>query len=168
MKNIIPNTHVDKGLPIIKFIIFSVILISSLVLINSYSYRTYAEGPNGGGNSNSTTESQNAVCQGSQLKFGDIQNPDDKACKFKDDTAKPTKTVNDLIAQGINIFSVIVGIVAVVMILVGGFRYITSSGDSAKLTSARNTIVYALIGLVIVVFAQFIVKFVLDKAVNAS
>jgi hypothetical protein len=49
------------------------------------------------------------------------------------------------------------------MIIWGGLRYITSGGDSAKITSAKNTIIYALIGLVVVALAQFIVKFVLAK-----
>ena len=50
------------------------------------------------------------------------------------------------------------------MIIYGGFRYITSGGDSGKVTGAKNTIIYAVIGLVIVVLAQVIVKFILDKA----
>lgn len=63
----------------------------------------------------------------------------------------------------INIFSIIVGIVAVIMIMVAGFKYITAAGDSTALTSARHTLTYALVGLGIVGFSQTIVKFVLDK-----
>lgn len=64
----------------------------------------------------------------------------------------------------VNVFSVIVGVIAVVMIIYGGLRYITSGGDSGKITSAKNTIIYAVIGLVVVALAQFIVQFVLGKA----
>jgi hypothetical protein len=50
------------------------------------------------------------------------------------------------------------------MIVVGGFRYVTSAGDSTKVGSAKNTILYALIGLIIVALAQIVVRFVLSKA----
>jgi len=68
----------------------------------------------------------------------------------------------------LNIFSWVVGIVSVIMIIMGGFRYITSGGDSGKVTSAKNTIVYAIIGLIIVALAQVIVAFVVNKAINAG
>jgi len=76
--------------------------------------------------------------------------------------------VNSLITNIINIFSVIVGIVAVIMIIIGGFRYIVSGGDSGNVTNAKNTILYALIGLVIVAFSQFVVKFILGKITGAA
>jgi cytochrome bd-type quinol oxidase subunit 2 len=78
-------------------------------------------------------------------------------------TADGTGKINSIIETIVNIFSVLVGVVAVIMIIWGGLRYITSGGDSAKITSAKNTIIYALIGLVVVALAQFIVKFVLAK-----
>lgn len=68
-----------------------------------------------------------------------------------------------LIKLIINIFSLIVGIVAVIMIIIGGLKYITSGGDSGNITGAKNTILYAIIGLVVVALAQFIVRFVLTK-----
>jgi cytochrome bd-type quinol oxidase subunit 2 len=77
-----------------------------------------------------------------------------------------TTKVNSLITEIINVFSVVVGIVAVIMIIVGGFRYVTSGGSSEKVTAAKNTLLYAIIGLVIVALSQIIVKFVLDKTVN--
>ncbi len=76
--------------------------------------------------------------------------------------------LNDLIAKVINIISVIVAVVAVIMIIFGGFKYITSGGDSNNVTGAKNTILYAIIGLVVVALAQFIVKFVLTKATDAT
>lgn len=80
-----------------------------------------------------------------------------------------TKSVGDfqgLLNTVINIFSLIVGVIAVIMIIVGGLRYITSGGDSGKVSAAKTTIIYALIGLVIVALAQLIVHFVLSQAVN--
>ncbi len=78
-------------------------------------------------------------------------------------TEDPGTNANDLIADVINIFSLVVGVIAVIMIIVGGFRYITSAGNDSKVSGAKNTIMYAIIGLVIVALAQFIVRFVLDK-----
>lgn len=72
--------------------------------------------------------------------------------------------INDLLTQVINIFSVIVGVIAIFMIIFGGLKYITSGGESGNVSGAKNTIIYALIGLVIVALAQFIVHFVLGKA----
>lgn len=76
--------------------------------------------------------------------------------------------LNKLITNIINVFSLIVGIVAVIMIIIGGFRYITSGGDSGNVTGAKNTILYAIIGLVIVALSQFIVRFVLAKSAGAT
>lgn len=67
------------------------------------------------------------------------------------------------ITSVVNLLSFVVGALAVIMIMVGGFKYVTSGGDSGKVTSAKNTIMYAIIGIVIVVLAQTIVQFVLDK-----
>lgn len=74
-----------------------------------------------------------------------------------------TDKLNDLIASIVNIFSVIVGVIAVIMIIFGGFKYITSGGDSGKISSAKTTIIYAIVGLIIVALAQVIVRFVLNK-----
>jgi hypothetical protein len=48
-------------------------------------------------------------------------------------------------------------------LIYGGFKYITSGGDESGAKSARNTIIYAVVGLVIVALAQFIVKFVINN-----
>jgi len=71
--------------------------------------------------------------------------------------------INTTVERVVNIFSVVVGMVAVIMIIVGGFKYITSGGDSSKITGAKNTILYAVIGLVVVALAQVIVQFVLSN-----
>jgi hypothetical protein len=77
-------------------------------------------------------------------------------------------TSNDIalsstLRTAINGFSLVVGVIAVIMIIVGGLKYITSSGDSSNVNSAKNTLLYALIGLAIVALAQVIVRFVLNK-----
>ena len=71
--------------------------------------------------------------------------------------------VEHLIKTIINVFSAIVGSISVIMIIIGGFRYITSAGDSNSVGGAKNTILYAIVGLIIVAFAQIIVQFVLQR-----
>ena len=56
----------------------------------------------------------------------------------------------------------IVGVLAVVMIVVGGVKYMTSQGDPGKIQSAKNTIMYSIIGLVIVLAAFAITNFILS------
>ena len=68
-----------------------------------------------------------------------------------------------LLKRIINIFSIVVGAISVLMIIIGGFRYIISGGDSNGVTAGKNTILYAIVGLVIVLFAQVIVRFVLTN-----
>lgn len=68
-----------------------------------------------------------------------------------------------LVKRIINIFSIVVGALSVIMIIIGGFRYIISGGDSTGVTGAKNTILYAIVGLVIVIFAQVIIRFVLTN-----
>ena len=61
----------------------------------------------------------------------------------------------------INVALGIIGFVAVVMIVMGGVQYTTSSGDAAKVTKAKNTILYGIVGLVVALLAFAIVNFVL-------
>ncbi len=72
--------------------------------------------------------------------------------------------ITTVIATVINILSLVAGIAAVIMIIVGGLRYITSGGDTSKVSGAKSTILYSIVGLIIVALAQFIVRYVLGKA----
>ncbi|MBQ3430803.1 hypothetical protein IJG20_01705 [Candidatus Saccharibacteria bacterium] len=53
-----------------------------------------------------------------------------------------------------------VGAISVIMLIIGGLRYALSAGDSKKVTDAKNTILYALIGLAIAILSYAIVDFV--------
>jgi len=72
-------------------------------------------------------------------------------------------SINGVIGALINLLSFIVGLLAVIMIIVSGFKYVTAGGDSSKITSAKNTLIYAIVGVAIAALAQIIVKFVLNK-----
>ena len=63
----------------------------------------------------------------------------------------------------INLALAVLGIVAVIIIIVGGVTYTTSQGDPAKITKAKNTIMYGVIGLVVALLAFAIVNFVLSN-----
>jgi len=110
------------------------------------------------------TDTGQCATQGSNL---DLTSVSSDTCTGADVSGGATGLTN-LIKLVINIFSVIVGAVAVIMIIVGGFRYITSGGDSNNVSGAKNTIIYAIIGLVIVAIAQFVVQFVLNKLGNGQ
>lgn len=101
---------------------------------------------------------QDCLAQGSNLDLatGDCSNKS---------TSGGGKDLTDFIARVLNILSVVVGAVAVIMVIVGGFRYTVSGGKEEGVKGAKNSILYALIGLVIVALAQVIVRFVLNKTV---
>ena len=91
-----------------------------------------------------------------------------KAAGGSCDTATGQDGFNKIMIVIINTLSIVVGAVCVVMIIFGGFRYVVSAGDSNALGAAKNTIIYAIVGLVIVLFAQVIVQFVFVKATESA
>jgi hypothetical protein len=100
----------------------------------------------------------NNLCKGSN--FDVTASPGSQAdCPASDDNG-----INGLLQKAVNIISAIVGVIAVIMIVVGGFKYITSGGESSNVSGAKNTIIYAIIGLIIVALAQVIVHFVLNQS----
>ena len=68
-----------------------------------------------------------------------------------------------LVKQFVNIFLFAVGALSVIMLIWGGIRYTTSAGDSNKVTAAKNTVLYAIVGLVVAILAYAIVNMVIDK-----
>lgn len=69
--------------------------------------------------------------------------------------------------QVTNTILYIVGIIAVIMLIIGGIKYVVSGGDSKKVTDAKNTVLYAIIGLVIAFLAFAIVNFVISALPSA-
>lgn len=57
----------------------------------------------------------------------------------------------------------LIGFLAVVMIIYGGFQYVMSAGDSGKVKSAKNTILYGIVGLVVALLAYAIINFVINN-----
>jgi len=84
-----------------------------------------------------------------------------------DPTKCPNKPLELIIMEIISWVVGILGLVAVVVIIYGGVRYMTSTGDSGKVKDAKNTILYGIIGLAIAVLAFAIVSFVIG-GINAA
>ena len=97
---------------------------------------------------------QGSVCEGVGLTSTNDECADDGG----------SLSVNSVIHTTITILSYVVGIAAIIMIIVGGFKYVTSGGDSGKVGSAKSTITYALVGLAIAALAQVLVLFVFKSA----
>ena len=62
----------------------------------------------------------------------------------------------------------IVGAIAVIMIVIGGLRYVISGGDASQVQSAKNTILYALVGIIVAILAYAAVNFVVNSFVPGS
>lgn len=75
----------------------------------------------------------------------------------------PTLTGDQVLQNGLNILYFSAGAVAVIVIVVGGIMYATSSGDSGKITKAKNAILYAIVGLGVVLSAFFITNFIIGR-----
>lgn len=85
------------------------------------------------------------------------------------DAAKGTDQTEDLFGeQGIfrtitNVLLFILGAVSVIMIIIGGLRYVISGGNSTNVTAAKNTILYAIVGVIIALLSYAIINFVLNS-----
>jgi len=80
--------------------------------------------------------------------------------------AKPATGASNLFGQGgifitlTNILLFVIGAIAVVMLIIGGVRYVVSNGDQNAVTGAKNTILYAIIGIIVAFLAYAAVNFV--------
>jgi hypothetical protein len=77
--------------------------------------------------------------------------------------SKNSDSVSAMVKVIIGILSFAIGIVATIMIIIGGIRYVTSNGDASQVKSAKDTILYSVIGLIVALMAYAIVNFVTDR-----
>lgn len=83
----------------------------------------------------------------------------------------PEGVSDDLLGTVQNIINIVIGlvaVVAVVVMIIGGISFITSQGDAPKITKARNTILYGVVGLIIAVLSFAIVTFVLKGVMKSG
>jgi hypothetical protein len=96
--------------------------------------------------------------------FGDVcESSEAQSTQVCKDQAITDNPVTETIGNVVDLVSIIAGSVAVIMVIFGGIRFVISSGDAAKVASARQTVLYALVGLVVIVFSNAIIKFVLTR-----
>jgi hypothetical protein len=62
-----------------------------------------------------------------------------------------------------NVLLFVIGAISVIMLIIGGIRYVVSGGDSGAITSAKNTILYAIVGIIIAILAFAVVNFVVSS-----
>lgn len=84
------------------------------------------------------------------------------ACQEKGNTVNPLTGSDGLVMKITNVIAFVAGVAAVVIIVISGFRIVTSSGGDS-VASARRAIIYSLVGIVVVILARTIVAFILGK-----
>jgi hypothetical protein len=98
------------------------------------------------------------------LPFCDNTTNADKTVVCQEKKAAPTgNPIIGIIRTAIQIFTVVLGVAAVIVIILSGLRYITAGGDANAVESARRALTYALVGLIVAAVAQAIVSLVLSK-----
>lgn len=75
----------------------------------------------------------------------------------------PLTGPNGLLLKIANIIAALTGLVAIIVIIVAGWRYITSAGEAAKVQSAKSALTFAIIGLIVVVLADSIISLILSR-----
>ena len=130
-----------------SLLIMVVSLFASLSLALGFSNRALAFDPFGG--------VDNPTCDQTN-----IEGNESPVCST--DGSNPLTGTDGVITKIANIIALMTGIAAVIVIMVGGFEYVRSGGDSSKVNKAKNTILFAVIGLVIVVVARTLVALAID------
>ena len=102
----------------------------------------------------------NEVKKNTQEGQCEVSGADAAACK-SDNTGIGNLT--SLFRTIVNILLFLVGSLAVIMLVIGGLRYVTSNGDQNAVTSAKNTILYSIIGIVVAFLAYAAVNFVITQ-----
>ncbi len=74
-----------------------------------------------------------------------------------------TTSLTDSVANVTNIMITIIGIVSVIMLIIGGFRYVLSGGDQKGTSAAKDTILFAIIGVVVALLSYSIMNFVIGQ-----
>lgn len=138
--------------------LFAAVIMLSLLLTTGSVLTTYAAAC-------SSTDSQACECPaGSNPLSCACQGSGSGASVCSADGSKdPIDGPDGVLKKVTLIIATIAGIAAVVIIIISGLRFVTANGDSQKIASARNAIIGALVGLVIIAAAASIITFVIGK-----
>ncbi len=108
-------------------------------------------------------DAKNQACQGLTVDNTPPAAPGATPAATNCDQTSANSKVNGILKAAINGFSLVIGVIATIMVIIGGLKYVTSAGDANNVNNAKNTILYAIIGLVVVMLAQTILHFVVNR-----
>jgi len=147
------------------FIAFSSVFVLGLVAVPATA--AAASCTDNGANNNQQQCLNGNLCAGSNfdLSGGSTGQSTDKSSSSNCND-QGNNSLSGKIKKFLNILSALIGVVAVIMIIYAGFRYVTSAGSEGGVKAAKNAIIYAIIGLVVVALAQVIVHFVISNTVS--
>lgn len=120
---------------ILKNIAVTLIILASSFALNPINAYAVASG------------SSSAVCDGAGVECNDIE----------------AATVSTTIRRAIRLFQVIAGLLSVFYLIYAGIKFITSSGGSDGIKTARNTILYVAVGIIVVLISEGIIRFVIVR-----
>ena len=128
-------------------------LISALIVVGMLIF--------GGLNFNTPVSASGSTSDSSNKGDKIFQDP----CRHSPNSAicqnqNPVK-MEDLVKKGLNILTWVAGILAIIMIIYAGYLLVRSANDTNKITTAKNIILYSVVGLIVVVVANAIVSFVI-------
>ena len=93
---------------------------------------------------------------------------DQSACLFGNESGCEGTDQTPIFRIVTNVLLFVIGAVSVIMLIIGGFRYVTSQGDQTQVQSAKNTILYSIIGIVVAILAYAAVNFVVSSFVKSE
>ncbi len=105
----------------------------------------------------------NGPCANTTLNTTGAENSVSNSPICKDNQPSGSNPIYSVIATVLKLLSYTIGFAAVVSVIIAGLRLILSGGDPETMKQVRNTIIYAVIGIIIAALAQVIVVFVLNK-----
>lgn len=95
-----------------------------------------------------------------------IDNPNASACQDDDNQEVNNNDIfgpDGLLTGVARLIAMVSGIAGIIMIVIGGFRYILASGDASNISKAKNTVLYAVVGMLVAASSQAIAVFVLSR-----
>lgn len=79
------------------------------------------------------------------------------------DAGDPINGRNGVIRRATRIIAIVAGAAAIIVMVLGGIRYITSGGDPSQVSQAKRTIIFALVGLIVIAASQSIINFIITR-----
>lgn len=75
----------------------------------------------------------------------------------------PISGENGILLNAADIIAFVAGAAAIIIIIVAGIRYMTAGGDAAKISTAKNTIIGALVGIAVIVLGRYLIIYIVNR-----